>query len=106
MEITLDIGKNTYNELAALSESEALDFEDSAINMLELGLRVFKASKEPKSEVDSTLKLLMENNEILKEALRCVFDKSRIEAKVFDADTLLVYIQNGVAKYLKGVEGK
>ena len=105
MEIKLDIGKNTYNELANLSEDEALDFEDFAINMLELGLRVFKASKEQKADSDDNLRLLMENNQMLKESIRCVFDKAKIEAKVFDANTLLTYIQNGVDNYLKGKSG-
>jgi len=32
--------------------------------------------------------LLMENNQMLKESVRCVFDKAKIEAKVFDPVTL------------------
>jgi Zn ribbon nucleic-acid-binding protein len=105
MEIRLDIGKNSYNDLMKNAKQESLAFEDFTINMLELGLRVFKASKEPKTDADDSLRLLMENNQMLKESIRCVFDKAKIEAKVFDAETLLAYIQNGVDNYLKGKGG-
>ena len=104
MEITLDIGKNTYNDLGTLCEEQALPFEDFTINMLELGLRVFKASKEPKDTTNDPLKLMMENNEMLKETIRCVFEKSKPKIQVYDAESLITCIENSVDSYLKGKE--
>ena len=41
MEIRLDIGKNTYNDVTKNAKEQALPFEDFAINMLELGFTCF-----------------------------------------------------------------
>ena len=44
----------------------------------------------------------MENNQTLKEIIRCVFDKTKTTGKLFDAEALITMIENNVASYLEG----
>ena len=69
--------------------------------MIEFGLRVYQSSQ--KNDVpDEQLKYVMENNQILKEIIRCVFDKTKTTGKLFDAETLITMIENNITSYLKG----
>jgi len=101
--MTLDVGRNVVTKLTAGASAEGLEREDFALNMMELGLRVFEASAEKDGGGDdSWLALLLENNVMLKEITRCVFDKSKTADKVFDAESLLLMVQNNVKSYLQG----
>ena len=107
MEITLDVGKNTVNQITKNAESESLPFEDFAINMLELGLKVFEASQEKEddsaAQIDPVLKMQLECNHLLKEVVRCVFDKKKVKEKDFDADTLISLVERHANGYVKGM---
>lgn len=103
MEMTLDVGRNVVTKLSEGAATEGLEREDFALNMMELGLRIWEASKEKASGEDTQLlHLLLENNTIVKEVLRCVFDRNKTKEKVFDAQSLLLMIENNVQAYLKG----
>ena len=107
MEIKLDVGKNTVNQITKNAESESLPFEDFAINMLELGLKVFEASQEKEDDsemqIDPEFQMQLECNQLLKEVMRCVFDKNKIKEKAFDADTLISLIERHADGYVKGM---
>lgn len=106
MEMTLDMGKNIATDLRENASIEGVETDHFALNMIELGLRVYSASKEEKNEkAEPGLQLLLENNAMLKEITRCVFDKSKLENKVFDAKTLVTMIENNAKAYLKGQSG-
>lgn len=102
MEIRLDIGKNIYKDLVKYSEIEDKELDHFAIDMIDLGLRIHKnaATKEP--EIDENERLLRENNAIIKEVIRCTFEKTKVQSKVFDADTLITMVENTTAAFLEG----
>jgi len=104
MEIKLDIGKNTYNELVKESKNASKDLDHFAIDMMELGLRVASASSDEDEPVDESIRLLMENNSIAKEVIRCVFDRTKITGKLYDADTLITMIESNTDAFLRGKE--
>ena len=110
MEIKLDVGRNTVNQIIKNAESESLPFEDFAINMLELGLRVFEASQEKEddsaAQIDPALQMQLECNQLLKEVMRCVFDKNKIKEKAFDAGALIALIESHADGYVKGMASK
>ena len=72
--------------------------------MLDLGLRVHQSSLEKTDDIaiDDGMKYAIETNEIVKEMIRCVFDKTKTTGKFFDADTLITMIENKTSAYLKG----
>ena len=45
---------------------------------------------------------LRENNALIKEIIRCTFEKTKVHAKVFDAETLIAMIENSVDAFLAG----
>lgn len=103
MEMTLDVGKNIANEIAVYAQKQEMESDHFALNMLELGLRVHKASVEKEdSEGDETLQLLLKNNTLLEEVVRCVFDKTKVSSHVFDAQTLLNTVKSNTEAYFKG----
>ena len=110
MEIKLDVGRNTVNQITKNAESESLPFEDFAINMMELGLKVFEASQEKEddsaTQIDPVLQMQLECNHLLKEVVRCVFDKKKVKEKAFDADTLIALIEKHADGYVYGLVSK
>ena len=110
MEIKLDIGRNTFNQITRNAESESLPFEDFAINMLEFGLKVFEASQNKEEDsavhIDPILQMQLESNHLLKEVTRCIFDKNKIKEKAFDAEALIALIESHANGYLKGIANK
>ena len=106
MEIRLDIGKNTFQDLTKYSEQAGEEIDRFAIDMIDLGLRVHKSSSEKEPEIDEKERLLLENNAIIKEVIRCVFEKTKINQKVFDAETLITLIENNTEAFLQGLQGK
>jgi hypothetical protein len=105
MEIKLDVGKNTYIDLVKYSETEDKKLDHFAIDMIDLGLRVHKNSETKEPEIDENERLLRENNAIIKEVIRCTFEKTKVQSKVFDADTLITMVENTTAAFLEGKRG-
>ncbi|WP_440617753.1 hypothetical protein [Cysteiniphilum sp. 6C5] len=108
MEMKLDIGANVYEELEKHAKNDSKSTANFALDMLDLGLRVHKSSLEKSDDVviDDSVKYAIETNEVVKEIIRCVFDKTKTTGKFFDADTLLTMIENKTSAYLKGKNGK
>ncbi len=105
----LDIGANVYEELEKHAKSSSKSTANFALDMLDLGLRVHKSSLDKSSDdlaVDDSVKYAIETNEVVKEIIRCVFDKTKTTGKFFDADTLITMIENKTSAYLKGKSGK
>lgn len=103
MEINLDIGKRNYNRIAKYANDESVDIDIFADEMLDIGLAMYEAKKNrTEKEIDEQERLLIENNKIVKEVIRCVFVKSKTCAKAFDADTLLTIVENETDAYLRG----
>jgi len=103
MEITLDVGRNVVTKLTNEAASEGPERDDFALNMMEFGLSIFENSKKKQDSGDSTLiQLMLENNAMLKDVTRCVFDRNKTGEKVFDADSLLVMVANNAKAYIKG----
>jgi hypothetical protein len=102
MEITLDIGGNTYHELAKKSQIEGKELDHFATDMIELGLKVFSASSSEDESVDDNMRLLMENNKLAKEVIKCVFDRTKTTGKFYDSDTLITMIEKNTDAYLNG----
>ncbi len=103
MDITLDIGGNTWSEVDVLAQHKGKRTEHMALDLIELGLKVAKTEKgEEEQVIDPLLQALTENNLILKEVIRCVFDQDKVSESLFDAETLLVLINEKVNAYLSG----
>jgi hypothetical protein len=103
VEIKLDIGKHVYNDLAKFAKDENKDIDVFAGEILDFGLRVYKAQQgESEQEIDEHERLIIENNKVVKEIIRCVFVKSKTRAKAFDADTLLTMVENETDAYFRG----
>ncbi|WP_203249993.1 hypothetical protein [Cysteiniphilum marinum] len=105
MEITIDIGKHTYQDLAKYAASEDKEIDVFASEILDLGLRIYKAnqsSSEEDTAIDEKERLLIENNRIVKEVMRCVFEKTKTSMRVFDANTLVTMVENETDAFLRG----
>lgn len=104
MEMTIDIGSNVYKDLVSYAGEQGKDTEDFALDMIALGLRVHEASTSNKPDEESSQDelRLIENNVMIKELMRCVFDKTRVERKMYDAGALIQCIENEAAAYLDG----
>jgi hypothetical protein len=108
MEMKLDIGANVHEELEKHAKSNSKSTPGFALDMLDLGLRVYKSSLEKSDDnaINDGMKYAIETNEVVKEIIRCVFDKTKTTGKFFDADTLITMIENKTSAYLKGKNGK
>jgi len=104
MEIKLDVGENVYVKLEKHAKNSSVTTAQFALDMLDLGLRVHQSSLEKTDDIaiDDGMKYAIETNEIVKEMIRCVFDKTKTTGKFFDADTLITMIENKTLAYLKG----
>ena len=105
MEITIDIGKHTYQDLAKYAASEDKEIDVFASEILDLGLRLHKANQSSTEEelaIDEKERLLIENNRIVKEVMRCVFEKTKTSMRVFDANTLVTMVENETDAFLQG----
>ncbi|MGJ3494537.1 hypothetical protein ACR9PT_08150 [Piscirickettsia salmonis] len=106
MEMNLDVGSNIFNKLSKFSESEGVDPNDFALEMIDLGLKIHERSlkNDVPDTVDDTEKFLIENNKLIKEIVRCVFDQSKISEKLYDSDALITMVENTTRSYLEGKE--
>ncbi|ALA26660.1 hypothetical protein [Piscirickettsia salmonis] len=106
MEMNLDVGRNVFNKLAKFAESEEIDANDFALEMIDLGLKVHERSlkNDTQDTVDEVEKFLIENNKMVKEIMRCVFDRSKISEKLYDSEALITMIENTTSSYLEGKE--
>jgi hypothetical protein len=104
MEIKLDVGENVYVKLEKHAKNSSVTTAQFALDMLDLGLRVHQSSLEKTDDIaiDDGMKYAIETNEVVKEMMRCVFDKTKATGKFFDADTLITMIENKTSAYLKG----
>jgi hypothetical protein len=104
MEIKLDVGENVYVKLEKHAKNSSVTTAQFALDMLDLGLRVHQSSLEKTDDIaiDDGMKYAIETNEVVKEMMRCVFDKTKTTGKFFDADTLITMIENKTSAYLKG----
>ena len=100
----LDVGENVYVKLEKHAKNSSVTTAQFALDMLDLGLRVHQSSLEKTDDIaiDDGMKYAIETNEIVKEMIRCVFDKTKTTGKFFDADTLITMIENKTSAYLKG----
>ncbi len=100
----LDVGENVYVKLEKHAKNSSVTTAQFALDMLDLGLRVHQSSLEKTDDIaiDDGMKYAIETNEIVKEMIRCVFDKTKTTGKFFDADTLITMIENKTLAYLKG----
>lgn len=111
MEITLDIGKNVFNEIEKMSLNEDTDFDSFALKMIDLGLRVFQSSKEDAPSItdpllDNILKKCLKTNFLLEEALGHIFVKERSTLKVYDHFTAITVIDNRVDAIIEAKNDK
>ncbi|MDA7742190.1 hypothetical protein N8865_01080 [Francisellaceae bacterium] len=107
MEIALDIGKNIHNKLGKYADTSGETIEDFTLNMIDLGLRIHESSLVKDDDIqpqDESLQATLENNKIIKEVIKCVFDRDKITGKLYDADTLITMAENTTAAYLSGKE--
>ena len=104
MEIKLDVGENVYVKLEKHAKNSSVNTAQFALDMIDLGLRVHQSSLEKTDDIaiDDGMKYAIETNEVVKEMMRCVFDKTKTTGKFFDADTLITMIENKTSAYLKG----
>ena len=104
MEMKLDVGENIYVKLEKHAKNSSVTTAQFALDMLDLGLRVHQSSLEKTDDIaiDDGMKYAIETNEIVKEMIRCVFDKTKTTGKFFDADTLITMIENKTSAYLEG----
>ena len=100
----LDVGENVYVKLEKHAKNNSITTAQFALDMLDLGLRVHQSSLEKTDDIaiDDAMKYAIETNEVVKEMMRCVFDKTKTTGKFFDADTLITMIENKTSAYLKG----
>ena len=100
----IDIGANVHEELEIHAKNNDKSTVNFALDMLDLGLRIYKSSLEKTENVveDDNVRYMIETNEVVKEIIRCVFDKTKTTGKFFDADTLITMIENKTSAYLKG----
>jgi len=104
MEIQLDIGQNTLTKLTNLAEKNEAKLEDFAVEMMELGVRISSApSSEEAPKISEEMLVLIENNRLLKEVIRCVFDRDKTSQKVFNVDTLLQVIDEYIEGYKQAI---
>lgn len=101
MEIKLDVGKNTFEDLTKYAQKENKAIDHFAVDMIDLGLGVYKGSAEKLPEIDEKERLLLENNALIKKIIRCVFEKTKISQKVFDVETLITLIENNTESFLQ-----
>lgn len=105
MEITIDIGEHTYQDLAKYAASGEKKISVFASEILDYGLRIHIAnqlSSEDGTAIDEKERLLIENNRIVKEVMRCVFEKTKTSMRVFDANTLVTMVENETDAFLRG----
>ncbi len=108
MEISLDIGRNTLNDLDNISATAGKTRDIVALEMIDLGILVSKASSNNQEETLAPetlqmLRLLVENNQFVKEIINCVFDKTKISERVSDAKTLTTMVENVAASFVNGI---
>ena len=82
MEMNLNLGTLTYNKLARFAADSDTKLDEFTAEMINIGLsfhesNLKKEEKEP--EINEIQQLLIENNRIVKEVIRCVFDKTKNE---------------------------
>ena len=93
MEITLDVGKNIFNDIEKIAKTDNEDFEITALKLLDLGVRVHLANlkQDGNDEADPILTLLLieaiKSNNLLKEVLGHVFIKEKSIYKAYDAES-------------------
>ena len=79
----LDVGSHIYDKLEKHAKSNGKSTANFALDMLDLGIREYKSSLEKSDEivVDGSVKYAIETNEVVKEIIRCVFDKTKTTGK-------------------------
>jgi len=68
-------------------------------------LAEIRLTKSP-AQIDPALQMQLVCNQLLKEVVRCVFDKNKIKEKAFDADALIALIETHADGYIKGMTSK
>ncbi len=108
MEITLDIGRNVYNDISEIAKHDKIEIDLVALKLLDLGLRVHLASNknDDGNSMDPILSELlnkaMENNYLLKEMLGHVFIKDKSRLKTYDEKTAITVIENMAKSFMDG----
>lgn len=111
MEITLDMGKNTAKSIQDLAEKERCEFDLMALKIIDLGLRVYAASREADEPEENPLlvklhTLALENNLLLKEALGHVFSRERSPIKAYDSSAAIHVIESMTKVIVNQSQGK
>ena len=112
MEITLDIGQNVHQSLVSTAEKNNKSTENFALDMVELGLRIFAANQAQADEdpVDLTsqlaqiLKIVTEGRYQTEDVFRMIFDREKSGYRLFDAESTLALIKEKSISFQEGVE--
>ena len=108
MEITLDIGKHIASDISKIAHADHVDFEISALKLLDLGLRVHLANIENKDKdgrnpiLNEILTESVKSNYILKEVLGHVFVKENSTFKTYDAMSAFRVAENMADSFIEG----
>ena len=112
MEINLDIGKNSFENIRKIALSEDLDFDIAALNILDLGIKAYQFSKEKALEKEVDPLILSIANKVVstqllaQEILTHVFEKDKSLLKTYDAMTAIRVTEQMATSFLEGQSTK
>ena len=110
MEITLDIGQNVHQSLLEAAEKNNKSPENLALDMIELGLRIFTADSSDTSEneldlsaqLDQILQTVVEGRYQTEDIFRMIFDREKSNYQLFDAASTLALIKEKSLSFQEG----
>ena len=106
MEIILDMGRDTVHSLEEIAAKEDKKTDIVALEMIAMGIRLYKASQEKSEEtndidmVRNILKTSLSNQELLGEILSIIFNKERSRLGAYDAETAIKMADKLSEKYM------
>lgn len=111
MEITLDMGKNVHQSLVDIAGKNHKTPENFALDMVELGLRIFAANQaqaddspvDLTSQLTQILKIVTEGRYQTEDVFRMIFDREKSGYRLFDAESTLALIKEKSISFQEGV---
>lgn len=106
----LDMGRDIVHSLEEIAVKEAKNVDVIALEMIAMGIRVYKASQQQNNESNdidmfrNVLKTTLTNQELLSEILSMIFNKDRSRLGAFDAETAIKMADKLSEKYIQGGE--
>ncbi|QDP73734.1 hypothetical protein FOG18_13835 (plasmid) [Legionella israelensis] len=110
MEMILDMGRDIVHSLEEIAAKEGKKTDIVALEMIAMGIRLYKASKEKSEEINdidmvrNILKTSLANQELLGEILSIIFNKERSRLGAYDAETAIKMADKLSEKYILGGE--